>query len=376
MAGLDPGVRPDAAGGGLLLHPVIPQEGVGRARRHLGRVDERDVLGAGDREEQPHGEEIDRVEPGPDAGLGDGREVAGGRLMDHPGQQRARLRAVEGPADAVRHHVPGDLELDGLLGLRILDLDRHGLAPEAVHHRLEFLPEFRELAVAGGVLLAPGRELVHRHGAHQDDRAHLLGMAPREVLPRPRAVGAANDVDLAVAQPSQRLGEVVHGGIGGVAGEVVRLRQALLALPDGRDREHLPEIALQVVLMAAELAGQLVRLRGAALIDEDEIAVAAQRDFREIAGLLGDRLAGAAAEEEDRIGLRRRRERRQDDHLHADLAARLRLPVLPDLIGGAAGVDRPLLSRDLAGLELGLGRLRRRLGGGEGREGRERQGDN
>jgi len=122
--------------------------------------------------------------------------------------------------------------------------------------------------------------------------------------------------------------------------------------------------------VAAELAGQLVRLRRAALVDEDEVALAAQREIRDVARVLGDRLARAAAEEEHRVGLRRRGEGRQDDHLQADLAARLRLPVLPDLIRGAPGVDRPLGTRDLAGLELGLCRRLR----GEGREGREQQG--
>src|SRR6185369_1247213 len=144
--------------------------------------------------------------------------------------------------------------------------------------------------------------------------------------------GAAEEVDLTVAEPGADLVEVVHGGGHGVAGEVVLLPELIAAAAHGVQRELLPEMALEIVFPAV-FAAQPVGLPGPSLVDEDEVALPAQGIRGQRSGGGSVRLAGAAGEVEDGIGERIRRKRREHHDLEADLAAGLRLPVLPDLVG-------------------------------------------
>ena len=94
-----------------------------------------------------------------------------------------------------------------------------------------------------------------------------------------------------------------------------------------------------------------IRLAGAALIDEHDVAVGEDLAIRLADHLrhLGGALAGSAGEEEQRIGLRIGAQRRQDDDVQIDLAAGLGGAVFVDLEGAAIGIDRLVVSG--AGLE-------------------------
>ena len=100
-------------------------------------------------------------------------------------------------------------------------------------------------------------------------------------------------------------------------------------------------------------AVERIGLAGAALIDEDDVAVGldAAEQLRERRGHLRGALARAAGEEEQRIGLRVAAERRQHDDLQVDRAALARLAVLEDRQRAAVGVGRPFVTscRDAAG---------------------------
>jgi hypothetical protein len=153
----------------------------------------------------------------------------------------------------------------------------------------------------GGVRQREG--LLHVDHALEDDGADRLRVAAQVGLGGTGAVGAAGEVDLRVAEPSPDLVDVVHRHVGAVEGEVGLLRQLVTALGHRRHRERLPEIGLEVFGDAAELAAELARLGGPALVDEDEVAVLLAGVAGRVAGPVGDRLARAATEEEDGSGL-------------------------------------------------------------------------
>ena len=171
-----------------------------------------------------------------------------------------------------------------------------------------------------------------------------------------RAVGAAVDVDLVVAEERADIVEIVHRDRRRVerqVGVVLRLAglEAIERLLVGL-HERLQRI---VVVVAVER----IRLAGAALIDEDDVAIVlhAAEDLADHLGQLGGALAGSAGEEEQRIGLRIGAERRQHDDVQIDLAALLGGAILVDLERAAVGID----GRVVAGARLEpvdrLGRL-------------------
>ena len=95
------------------------------------------------------------------------------------------------------------------------------------------------------------------------------------------------------------------------------------------------------------VAVERVRLAGAALIDEDDVAIVLHaledraNSFCELRGAL----AGAAGQEEQRIRLRIGAQRRQHDDVQVDLASLLGRAILVDLERAAVGVDGRVVAR-------------------------------
>ena len=112
---------------------------------------------------------------------------------------------------------------------------------------------------------------------------------------------------------------------------------------------------LQRIVVA--VAVERVRLAGAALIDEDDVAIVlhARNNVADGLGELGGALAGAAGEEEERIGLRISAQRRQDDDVQVDLAALLGGAILVDLERAAIGVYRRVVCRCTASVDRSRG---------------------
>ena len=127
-------------------------------------------------------------------------------------------------------------------------------------------------------------------------------------LRRGGAVGAADHVELPVAERCPHRVQVVHRHPRPVLGPVAAVR---------------------------------VRSPGAALIDEQDVAIHVQH--AQLLAPVGRRLGGgvsrSAGEIRDRVLSGRLRERRQDDHVEPDRAAVRLRAVLRDDEGAAAGVD-------------------------------------
>ena len=200
----------------------------------------------------------------------------------------------------------------------------HRVGVPRLHERAELALPAREGFPAGGIRGAELPELVEgalgvggvraeegdvdRRCAREDERAHRGRMELQVDLCRRRAVGAADDVELPVAERRAHRVEVVH-------------------------RHPRP------VLRHVAAAG--VRSAGAALVDEQDVAfhVQPRQLLAQIGGLLGSGPSGPAGEIRDRVLPDGVRERREDDDAEPDRAPVRFRAVLRDDEGAAAGFD-------------------------------------
>ena len=176
--------------------------------------------------------------------------------------------------------------------------------------------QLRERPLARGVGLAVGEELVeralrvargeqrqphvHRRDAVEDHRADVFAVAAEVDERGARSVRPAVQVDAVVAQIRANLVQVVHGDVGRVEADVgVVARETSLQAVEAR-LARFGHLAQRVRVRSAV---QRIRLPGAALIDEDDVArpLDGAEGRANLARQLRRALAGPAGEEEQRI---------------------------------------------------------------------------
>ena len=167
-------------------------------------------------------------------------------------------------------------------------------------------------------------------------------MAHGVLLRHARAVGATDQVDLRRAQRLAHAVQVAHGVGGGVEAGIGLQRGGAVARKGGR--RSLAEVIRIAVGVAAfrVLAGERIRLAGAALVDQHDVARLAHLAERPVDGRpdLHGRLARAAGKEEH--GIVRRRPfvgRGQPGDVQRHLAAFGSGRILGHLVGRALRLD-------------------------------------
>ncbi len=259
--------------------------------------------------------------------------VARVRFADQHRQQGDGRRAVAHEAHQRAQLERADLRRVGLVG-------RAGV--EACEHLGEELRQRREPRAALRVGRAAREDLLERalrlacdvgpererrrHDAVEHERAHALGVLAQVMLRDARAVRHAVDVPRLDAEGDTDALEVANGhGRRIEARVVVELRDA--GVDDARERLGGRRVERQVVgHLAGEPFGRPAR---AALIDEDQVAVAPRRLERaahlqvEVDGAL----PGPAADQEQRIGARLGAERSEpgDEDLDRGAVGRRRI---------------------------------------------------
>jgi hypothetical protein len=267
---------PDRAGCALLLDPVGAEEGAGARRADRRRVDPGGALGADVRQVEPVGREAvgaDRVEQR--------GEVARGGAIEEEGQPA--LAGARGHQAA--HRLGQGAAGDRPAATGVLDLDRPGV--EAVEQRGPPLLERRvgrgagRLGAAGGEqepegALGPGgvvqrRLQVERRRADQDRPPHPAAVAAHVRLGQLGAVRQGEHIDLPVTERGAHPVEIVGRKLGAVAGQVGARREVVAAGGDQVEGVH----RLERVAALEPGTAQPVRPTGAALIDQDDVAVLA-----------------------------------------------------------------------------------------------------
>ena len=124
--------------------------------------------------------------------------------------------------------------------------------------------------------------------------------------------------------------------------------------------------------VAVEIAIEGVGAAGAALIDEDDVAVGAEFAVPdEDTDEFGGGLSRTAGEHDEGVGRARRGERGEDDDVEGDPASGLAVAIFPDGVGGAANLVGDAVQG--AGMGFGFdgggpsGRMRRGRRRGQGR---------
>ncbi|HVT57887.1 MAG TPA: hypothetical protein VHR45_05775 [Thermoanaerobaculia bacterium] len=352
--GGDGAARPVGADPLLLADAVVAQQRAGGLPRRGCVVDERQVLGAGDREVHPHGEDaVDLGAPG--GGESDQLgQVAVVRPV-HGERQLAGRRAVHHEAQAFGDQPAAGGHLHRAAGLRV-GKPHLDAAVDALHDRLQLLAEARKSGVTGRVGGAFGKQQVDRplagvgvvqrdglvDGSHpvEHHAAHRLRMAPQIDLRRAGAVGAAEQIDLLVAEPAPHLVHVVHAQSRGVEPQVGQLREPLPAPADRERREKIARQqrrigALAMRVRTVEVAVEGIRSSGAALVDQQDVAAPAQLLLGQQGEAGGHPLPRSAAQVDDRVGRPIGAERRQDHDVEVDLAPPAGVAVLPHRVGAA-----------------------------------------
>jgi hypothetical protein len=184
--------------------------------------------------------------------------------------------------------------------------------------------------------------LVGWHDAGEHRRAHAARVPAQIDQRRPAAPGAAEDVELFVAESGPDLFDVVDAAVVVVLAEIGRVLEPFVAGLHLVGRQILLQGGLEpgasLKLGAEEAAGAT----GAAEIDQQDVPPFVE-DAEERGSFGSERHGGfarAAAEDREGIGQPVRTRGRKDQHPQRDLAARLRRPVLPDLIGATPGPRR------------------------------------
>ena len=139
----------------------------------------------------------------------------------------------------------------------------------------------------------------------EKNRAHASRIRLRVDLCRARAVRPCDEIELRVAEHSADVVEIARGMVVRVLREVRARGELLGALCHGSDREHVAQAGGSIARVV-ERAAQGVGLSGAALIDQQQVAVAQQRAEQadEVFRVADRVLAGAAHQRNDRIGVR------------------------------------------------------------------------
>lgn len=199
-------------------------------------------------------------------------------------------------------------------------LAREAVARELLQRRVEIGLESRRdageaLERALGVERRIDRVAQPRgEDALHDHAADVPRVAARVLRGHPHAVRRAVEVDLVVAEVAAHCVEIGPGVRGRVAAQVDASRQAVAARGDRLDRK---EIALR-----SDLAFERIRLSGAALVDQDDVALAADAGegrrvkVRQARG----RLSRPALQDEERLELARA-QRGKDDDVQLDRAS-------------------------------------------------------
>jgi intracellular septation protein A len=160
---------------------------------------------------------------------------------------------------------------------------------------------------------------IGRRDAVEDHRSHTLAMPAQVDEGRPRAVGAAIQIDVLVAEMRADRIEVVHRDARRVVAHVGVVTSQAGFQPGKRLLVGFHRLAEGV---GRRSTVERVRLAGATLVDEDDIAVAEYppEDLPHLRRELRRRLTGSAGEEEQRVGTLST-QRGQHDDVQRDAAA-------------------------------------------------------
>ena len=256
-------------------------------------------------------------------------EIAGGGAADHLRQQRRELRRVGERLQRADHVLERHAHRLRLAGARIGRASTsRPVGSQPVANRVERRRQIgmgrrarrrlrarvedrgeRDFARRPDVERGSHRR---RRDAVEHDAAHVVRVPAQIFLRGARAVRAAPEVDLVVAQRRAHRVEIgdprrrrVLRGVDALRGELLRA--------GGRLRHRIElERRLEAVVGLERRADERRRAAGAALVDEHDVAILAHAGQRR--GERSEearRLAGAAGENEQRIGARVQRVRRQ-----------------------------------------------------------------
>ena len=167
-----------------------------------------------------------------------------------------------------------------------------------------------------------------------------LGIAARVVLRHARAIGIAVEIDALVSEQHAHRVEIAHRDTGRVHAQVGLLRELVAALDVGRADFDFVE-ALEEVLVAV-IAVEAMRTARAALVDENDVAIAAhaiERARRRGVQIHG-RCARPAGDQEQRIGFLVEADRRHARDEQIDLPSVRLLVVLRHRDACALGGQR------------------------------------
>src|SRR5688572_18013703 len=178
--------------------------------------------------------------------------------------------------------------------------------------------------------------LIRRRDALKHDGAHVLRVLAQVNHGRARAVRPAKEIDLFVTQRGAHFVEVVGRDRGCVKRQVSFRFEFSAALADLVEREKVTEITLRI-LWIVKLTVEGIRLSGAALVHEDEIAMLAYlcectSESRRIFSRGGSR---STRKVEKGIWFALLTCRRQDEDVDVDLPSLARRAVFEDLVRAA-----------------------------------------
>ena len=255
--------------------------------------------------------------------------------MQVEGQERRELRRVAREAQHHRQIISRKRQPIGLTAGGIGQIDPDGVAGKLGANLLVGCRRVAETCMTGRLARAAGKDARQRglrierargperqlrwYDTIEDDTADSVRKAAQVLLRDYRAVRRAIEIDPVIAQCRAHPVEVLNGDAGGVEPNVgVRAQRFETALGAGNDRRG--RILREIVRVGRAI--QRVGIAGAALIEEDDVAVTIDEcEDRLEAGVEGGRThARAASENEERIGTLARADGRHHRDPQRDLA--------------------------------------------------------